>query len=154
MPKIINEVAHNIYNVYGVRRCSNYIKFNFAGNVKQEDCIFESKVLGIDSNKFLNTIIDEMIIILKKNITTDSVILGQKVIKFKRAWKVQGIDNTKDGLTILHCKVDVIGANDDLENEIADRWTYETKYNYSLEVTPTAIEIMKGQTSNISLVVK
>lgn len=47
----------------------------------------------------------------------------QRFIKWGQAWEIQGIDYSKAELIILNCKITTFNkSNDDMENEIADRW--------------------------------
>ncbi|KMT21517.1 Ig-like domain-containing protein [Clostridium cylindrosporum] len=157
------DLSHGIYNLYTIRRCIDHIKFNFSTtdaitkvstlDVRQESCLFEAKTIGLDTTSYFNTVANEMLIILKSNETTKKVKIDQKILKFRRAWKVEGIDETKEGLIILHCKASTSNTNDDWQTEVADRWLYESisvVYTYSLNVAPTSISIDNGVTQQIT----
>ena len=52
---------------------------------------------------------------------SDKIDTETRFIKMGNAWKVVGVDKTRIGLNILHCEKDLFTANDDIENEIADK---------------------------------
>jgi len=40
---------------------------------------------------------------MQDNIDSENITIGQRFIKMKNAWKVTGIDRTKNGLLMLYC---------------------------------------------------
>jgi len=80
----------------------------------------------------------KIVVTLPNNADTDNITLGQRFISMKNAWKVSGIDRTKNGLLVLWCELDSIISSDDLENEIANAGDYV----YTIEIT-------NGETASI-----
>lgn len=60
-------------------------------------------------------------------------------------FKVTGIDKSQEGLIKLNCALDFISTEyDDIENNIVDRWRYETGHTYTLTIN-------NGNTANVLL---
>lgn len=69
---------------------------------------------------------------------------------YSLAWKITDI-NYLNGICFIYAKRDAIGVNDDIENGIADRWTYEHKPDtYEVEITEPNISIEKGKTQQLN----
>lgn len=134
---IISEVnGQRIIKYKGImRKCNFTIKFNFLGNIKPFPSILETKVLDIESGQYVTLPIGKIIVMLQDNVDTRDIILGQRFLIMGQAWKVMGIDKSKNGLITLNCEDDLFNANDDKVNEIADRWQYEITHTYILTIT-------------------
>ncbi|WP_458415349.1 Ig-like domain-containing protein [Schinkia sp. CFF1] len=48
--------------------------------------------------------------------------------------KVVGKDHSSKGIVKLFCKIDAKNSYDDIENNIADRWKYETTHTYTITI--------------------
>ncbi|SKA94441.1 Ig-like domain (group 2) [Caloramator quimbayensis] len=137
---IISDIGHKRYSYYKgiIQKCNYNIKFNFQGIVKQFPCIIDSKVFDIETNQYLSIPAGKIVVTMQDNADSTNIIIGQRFIKMKQAWKVTGIDRTKNGLLILYCDLDSIISSDDLINEIANAGDYI----YTLEIT-------NGETASI-----
>ena len=137
---IISEIGHKRYTYYKgiIQRCNYNIKFNFEGTIKQFPCIADSKIFDIETNQYLSIPAGKIVVTLPNNADTDNITLGQRFISMKNAWKVSGIDRTKNGLLMLWCDLDIIISSDDLVNEIANAGDYV----YTIEIT-------NGETASI-----
>jgi len=150
---IISEIGHKRYTYYKgmIQRCNYNIKFNFEGTIKQFPCIADSKVFDIETNQYLSIPAGKIVVTMPNNADTDNITLGQRFISMKNAWKVSGIDRTKNGLIILHCDLDAIDSSDDLVNEIANAGDYV----YTIEITNgETSSIQEGSTLQLNAVVK
>jgi len=150
---IISEIGHKKF-IYrkGIIQKTNYnIKFNFTGIIKQFSCIVDSKVFDLETNQYLTLPAGKIIVSMQSNIDTNNIVLGQRFISMKNAWKVTGIDRTKNGLIILHCDIDAFTASDDLLNEVANAGDYI----YTLEIiNGETANIQQGNTLQLNTVVK
>lgn len=134
---IISEVnGQRIIKYKGIMRKCNYtIKFNFQGNVKPFPAILETKLLDIESGQYVTLPIGKIVVTLQDNVDSRDIVLQQRFLIMGQAWKVMGIDKSKNGLIILNCDKDLFSANDDKVEEIADRWAYEVTHSYVLTIT-------------------
>jgi hypothetical protein len=151
---LVTSDVDNINNIYykaKMKKCPHVVKFNFGGTVKECPAILETKVMDIESGQYFPLATGKMLITIKDNI---NVVLQQRFIKFGEAWNVTGIDKTKIGLIILNVEKTTTNSNDDIENEIADRWQYETKHLYTIETTNTDTSIEQNKTLQFNVVVK
>jgi len=137
---IISDIGHKRYSYYKgiIQRCNYNIKFNFQGTIKQFPAIVDSRVFDVETNQYLSIPAGKIVVTLPNNADTDNITLGQRFISMKNAWKVSGIDRTKNGLLVLWCELDSIISSDDLVNEIANAGDYV----YTIEIT-------NGETANI-----
>jgi len=137
---IISEIGHKRYTYYKgiIQRCNYNIKFNFQGTIKQFPAIVDSRVFDVETNQYLSIPAGKIVVTLPNNADTDNITLGQRFISMKNAWKVSGIDRTKNGLLVLWCELDSIISSDDVVNEVANAGDYV----YTLEIT-------NGETANV-----
>ncbi|NLG89770.1 MAG: Ig domain protein group 2 domain protein, partial [Clostridiaceae bacterium] len=137
---IISDIGHKRYSYYKgiIQKCNYNIKFNFQGTIKQFPAIVDSKVFDTETNQYLSIPAGKIVVTMQSNADSENIKINDRFIKMKQAWKVSGIDRTKNGLLILHCDLDAIIPSDDLVNEIANAGDYI----YSLEIT-------NGETASI-----
>ena len=150
---IISDIGHKRYSYYKgiIQKCNYNIKFNFQGTIKEFPAIVDSKVFDVETNQFFSVPAGKIVVTLPNNADTDNITLGQRFISMKQAWKVSGIDRTKNGLLILHCDLDSIIPSDDLVNEIANAGDYI----YTIEITSgDSASIQEGSTLQLNAVVK
>ena len=150
---IISEIGQKRYSYYKgiIQKCNYNIKFNFSGTIKQFPCIADSKIFDIETNQYLSIPDGKIVVTLPNNADTDNITLGQRFISMKNAWKVSGIDRTKNGLIILHCDLDATDSSDDLVNEIANA----EDYVYTIEITNgDSANIQETSTLQLNVVVK
>ncbi|CDX03323.1 Ig domain protein, group 2 domain protein [Desulfitobacterium hafniense] len=127
-----------------MRKCNYNIKFNFQGNVKPFPAIVETKVLDVDSGKYMTLPTGKIVVSLQNNVDTRDIVLAQRFLIMGQPWKVSGIDKSQNGLIVLNCDYDSFSIDDDLVNEIADRWKYEVVHNYVLTID-------NGDTSSVNI---
>ncbi|HBN28372.1 hypothetical protein [Clostridium tyrobutyricum] len=142
---------NDIYYKAEIQKCPHVIKLNNVGTIKECAAILETKVMDIETGQYFPLAAGKMVVTIKNNV---NVTLQQRFIKFGEAWNVTGIDKTKIGLIILNVEKATTNSNDDLENEIADRWQYETKHLYTIETTNTDTTIEKDKTLQFDVTVK
>jgi hypothetical protein len=134
-----------------MQKCNHNIKFNFEGTVKEFSCVADSKVFDIETNQFLSVPSGKIVVTMQDNPDSDNITIGQRFIKMKNAWKVTGIDRTKNGLLMLYCDLDTFATSDDLVNEIANAGDYI----YTLEITNgETASIQEGSTLQLNAQVK
>jgi hypothetical protein len=150
---IISEIGQKRYTYYKgiIQRCNYNIKFNFEGTIKQFPAIVDSRVFDIETNQYLSVPSGKIVVTMQDNPDSDNITIGQRFIKMKKAWKVTGIDRTKNGLLMLYCDLDTFATSDDLVNEIANAGDYI----YTLEITNgETASIQEGSTLQLNAQVK
>ncbi|WP_313232329.1 hypothetical protein [Tissierella praeacuta] len=129
-----NVSINDVYTKFVIRRLKFNINFNFAGEVIS----FPS---AIDEGTY-NFIVDgsfvlqdgRIILHMQENEDSKRVEPEQRFIIMGNAWKVVQKINTEHGIYKIYADIDTLSLNDDKENEIADRWKYETKDNYTIKI--------------------
>lgn len=118
-----------------MRKCSCRIAFNWSGNIKWFDCIEESKVFDITSGNYISVASGNIYVTVQYNPDTRNIALNQRFYVTNQPFMVTGIDKSQEGLIKLNCTLDAISTTyDDVENNIADRWKYETLHAYTLAI--------------------
>ncbi|OCZ53378.1 Ig-like domain-containing protein, partial [Dehalobacter sp. TeCB1] len=126
-----------------IRKCSYRVAFNWSGNIKWFDCIEESKVFDVDTGTYISVASGNIFITVHYNPDTRNIALNQRFYVTNQPFKVIGIDKSQEGLIKFNCELDSISTSyDDVENNIADRWRYETGHTYTLT-------IINGETANV-----
>ena len=150
---IISEIGHKRYTYYKgiIQKCNYNIKFNFQGTIKEFPAIVDSRVFDIETNQYLSIPAGKIVVTIQDNADSTNIALNQRFIKMKEAWKVTGIDRTKNGLLMLYCDLDTIIPSDDDVNEVANAGDYV----YTLEITNGEIaSIQEGSTLQLNAQVK
>ena len=128
-----------------IRKCSYRIAFNWSGNIKWFECIEESKVFDVSTGTYISIASGNIFITVQYNSDTRNIALNQRFYVTNQPFKVTGIDKSQEGLIKFNCALDVIDTtNDDVENNIVDRWRYETAHTYTLTIN-------NGDTANVLL---
>ncbi|MEA4987650.1 MAG: hypothetical protein VB095_06285 [Anaerovorax sp.] len=118
-----------------IRKCSDSIAFNWEGNVKWFEAIEESKVFDISTGKYFELASGNIYVTMQNNFDTRNIALNQRFYVTNQPFKVTGIDKSKEGLIKFNCILDSINTSyDDVENNIVDRWKYETSHTYLLTI--------------------
>jgi len=134
-----------------MQKCNYDIKFNFEGTIKQFPAIVDSRVFDVETNQYLSIPAGKIVVTMQSNVDSENINIGQRFIKMKQAWKVTGIDRTKNGLLMLYCDLDTITASDDVVNEVANAGDYV----YTLEITNGEIaSIQENNTLQLTTQVK
>jgi len=118
-----------------MRKCSYRIAFNWSGNIKWFDCLEESKVFDVTSGTYISYASGNIYVTVQNNFDTRNIGINQKFYVTNQPFKVTGIDKSQEGLIKLNCVLDFISTEyDDVENNIVDRWRYETAHTYTLAI--------------------
>ena len=126
-----------------IRKCSYKIAFNWSGNIKWFDCIEESKVFDVSTGTYISIASGNIYVTVQYNPDTRNIALNQRFYVTNQPFKVTGIDKSQEGLIKFNCSLDSISTTyDDVENNIADRWRYETGHIYTLMIN-------NGDTANV-----
>ena len=150
---IISDIGHKRYTYYKgiIQKCNYDIKFNFKGTIKEFPAIVDSRVFDVETNQYVSIPAGKIVVTMQSNVDSENITIGQRFIKMKTAWKVTGIDRTKNGLLILHCDLDAITVSDDVVNEVANAGDYV----YTLEIiNGETANIQEGSTLQLNVVVK
>lgn len=132
---IRSEIDKNEHSYRGrMRKCNYSIAFNWSGNVKWFDAIVEGKMFSAEKGQQISLQKGKIFVYLQDNENTRDISLNQKFINTHQPFKVEGIDHTNRGILKLSCELDSIGVNDDIDNQIADRWKYEIPHTYTLTI--------------------
>ena len=134
-----------------IQKCNYDIKFNFSGTIKEFPCIVDSRVFDTETNQYLSIPAGKIVVTMQDNNDSGNIKINDRFIKMKNAWKVTGIDRTKNGLLVLYCDLDAITASDDVVNEIANAGDYV----YTIEITNgETSSIQEGSTLQLNVQVK
>jgi len=118
-----------------IRKCNARIAFNWAGTIKWFDCIEESNVFDITSDKYMSLPMGSITVVVQNNADTMNIVLDQRFYVTNQPFKITGIDKSQVGLIKFNCVLDLIStSNDDVDNNIADRWKYEIDHTYTLTI--------------------
>lgn len=152
---ILSEVneSRNTYKSL-IRELPHTIKIYIDNTLQEIPCVIESSNNGIVEGKFIITGDGNLKLTLQDNTITQKIHEGMRIIKWGYGWKVIAKTAEHKGLRYLYFEKDATGATDDIENEIADRWKYEVKHNYSIETPSIELNINKGNTKQLSVIVK
>ncbi|MEY8417048.1 Ig-like domain-containing protein [Tissierella praeacuta] len=142
---------HN--NRVRIRQADYIIKMVIDGKVEMRPSIMEGMKFDIVGGNYISLSDDKILVTIKSDDITEKINKTMRFIKLGSAWKVVGIDKTKSGLITLFCDADVFNTTDDIENEIADRWKYESKPKNIVSVTSLSDVTVENGTNilNISL---
>ncbi|WP_336078136.1 hypothetical protein [Paenibacillus sp. 203] len=76
-----------------------------------------------------------IMVTVQDNADTRGIRLSQRFYMTHQPFKIVGMDRILNGIILLSCTLDSINtAYDDVENNIADKWKYETAHTYSLHI--------------------
>jgi hypothetical protein len=140
---IISKIDHNENSYRGrMRKCNYLIAFNWIGNVKWFDAIVEGKTFSIETGTVMSLPVGNINVYLQDNSDTRDIGLNKRFYNTLQPFNVSGIDQTVKGITKLNCILDIKAADDDIDNNIADRWKYEVAHTYALTID-------NGTTANV-----
>lgn len=153
---IVSQIVKD-FNIYRGRIIKIEDNFNvyIGDKLYNFDCIIESSNNGIKEGKYIITGDGNLKITVQDNSLINQIHEDMRIIKWGYAWKVIAKSGENKGLTYIFFEKDATNsATDDIENEIADRWKYEVKHNYSIETPSIELNINKGNTKQLSVIVK
>lgn len=132
---VISQVKMNNHSYEArMRTCSYSIAFNFSGDVKWFNSIEESKVFDISTGTYFALPTGNIFVSMQSNSDTRDIVLNQRFYVTNQPFKVTGIDKSQEGLIKFNCTLDSVTSSDDAENNIVDRWKYETAHVYVLTI--------------------
>lgn len=132
---IMSQIDKNPNSYRGRMRPCNYkLAFNWNGNIKWFDAIVEGKSFSIDTGTYMSLPDGTIFVYLQENADTRDISLGQRFYTTHQPFAVQGIDHSMNGMIKISAKLDAITTYDDVANNIADRWKYETTHTYTLTI--------------------
>ena len=118
-----------------IRKSSYRVAFNWSGNIKWFECIEESKVFDVTSGTYISYASGNIYVTVQNNSDTRNIDINKKFYVTNQPFKVTGIDKSQEGLIKFNCALDFINTEyDDIENNIVDRWRYETGHTYILTI--------------------
>lgn len=106
-----------------MRKCSYSIAFNCNSIVKWLDAIVEGKTFSIETGNMMSLPMGLINVLLQENPDTREIKLSQRFMNTHQPFKVAGIDHSVNGIIKLSCTLDLITANDDIANNIANNGT-------------------------------
>ncbi|AEY67831.1 Ig-like domain-containing protein [Clostridium sp. BNL1100] len=132
-----------VYEKVVIKKCQYNVNFIIKGILKSIPSTFESKVMDVTSGQYISLPTGTILLTIPVTDFTKTIDINDRFINTGRAWKVTGIDRTKDNLIILTCSLDSVAADDDLANEIAN------KSSYTLNIINTVVEVNEGESLQI-----
>ena len=119
---------NDVYTKVIIRRLKFNINFNFLGEVIAFPSAIDTGTMNVSNSNIISIQDGRIVLTLQENETTKQIKLNQRFIVMGSAWKVIQKTNAEFGLYKIYADIDILNPNDDdMENEIADRWKYETK---------------------------
>ena len=102
--------------------------------MKWFDSIVEGKNFSVDTGTYISLPDGSIHVYMQENSDTRDIALNQRFYNTHQPFIVQGIDHSMNGIIKLYAKLDSITPTDDVANNIADRWKYETTHTYTLTI--------------------
>lgn len=140
----INDAKRDSYYKAYAESCNYSIKVNIDGELYEFPSIISTQELSINGT-VISILNGKLQVTMQFNADTDKIKEGMRFIKLEKAWKITGIDLSKNGLIILNADMTDFVPGDDQVNEIANA---DTLNKYSIEANN--IEIVKDKTTNIN----
>ncbi|MDY7992411.1 hypothetical protein UY286_15550 [Paenibacillus polymyxa] len=133
---ITSQVDRNEKSCRGrMRKCNQSLALNWNGKVRWFDAVVEARTFSTETGKVISIPEGNILVSLQDNADTRGITLSQRFYMTHQPFKVTGIDRTMNGIIQLSCTLDSINtAYDDVENNIADKWKYETAHTYALHI--------------------
>lgn len=132
---IVSQIDENKNSYCGkMRRCNYQLAFNFNGNVKWFDAIVEGGGFSVDTDQYMSLPEGLIYVYLQENADSRDIALDRRFYCARQPFKVVGIDHSSKGIVKLFCERDIRNDSDDVENNIADRWKYETTHTYTVTI--------------------
>lgn len=123
------DVAINdVYTKVIIRRLKFNINFNFLGEVIAFPSAIEEGTYRVSQSNYISLQDGRIVLHMQENEFSKQIALNQRFLIMGNAWKVIQKTNAEHGIYKIYADIGAIDSNvDDRENEIADRWIYETK---------------------------
>lgn len=122
----VNASRYNTYYKATMRICNFDFKIIIDGKLYLFYSTIDGNKFALSENNLIIKSTDNITVTIPSTDITNKISLKSAFLKWGSKWEVQGIDYTQAGLITLHCTKQIIDTtNDDMENEIADRWDDE-----------------------------
>ena len=125
---------NDVYTKVIIRRLKFNINFNFEGDVKAFPSAIDEGTYRLDEGQLITLPEGRIILTLNEDEQSKRITTGQRFLVMGNAWKVVQKTNAEHGIYKIYADIDIFNENDDRENEIADRWQYETKDNFTIAI--------------------
>ena len=125
---------NDVYTKVIIRRLKFNINFNFEGDIKAIPSAIDEGTYRISTNEYITLQDGRIVLNMQENETSKRISLNQRFLIMDNAWKVVQKTNAEHGIYKIYADIDIFDDNDDRENEIADRWQYETKDNFTIAI--------------------
>ncbi|MCY6372769.1 hypothetical protein [Clostridium ganghwense] len=121
----INDKRYDHYNKSKMRKCPFVIKFNFKGDIVEVPAIVGVGMQGVEDGKVMTLPKGFLKVTMQDNEDTARIKEDLRFITMGYVWKVVSCTKEDKGLLYVYAEKDLVTHNDDLENEIADKWKHE-----------------------------
>ena len=125
---------NDVYTKVIIRRLKFSINFNFMGDVQSIPSAIDEGTYRLDEGQYLTLPEGRIILHMQENDVSKQIANTQRFLIMGNSWKVVQKTNTEHGIYKIYADIDIFNENDDRENEIADRWQYETKDNFTIAI--------------------
>ena len=125
---------NDVYTKVIIRRLKFNINFNFTGDVIAIPSSIDEGTYRLDEGQYLTLPEGRIILHMQENDVSKQIANTQRFLIMGNSWKVVQKTNTEHGIYKIYADIDLFNENDDRENEIADRWQYETKDNFTIAI--------------------
>lgn len=149
------ETFNNIYTQFVCRRLDNSIKIYVDNILEEIPTYIETSQQGMFQNNVIKTGEGNLKLTTQDNNISNKIIEDMRIIKWGYGWDVIAKTQENEGLRYIYLeKTQVNKTTDDVENEIADYWKHNIKHNYSMELDTTDISLNKGDTKQLTPIIK
>ena len=125
---------NDVYTKVIIRRLKFSINFNFMGDVQSIPSAIDEGTYRLDEGQYLTLPEGRIILHMQENDVSKQIANTQRFLIMGNSWKVVQKTNAEHGIYKIYADIDIFNENDDRENEIADRWQYETKDNFTIAI--------------------
>lgn len=125
---------NDVYTKVIIRRLKFSINFNFAGDIKAIPSAIDEGTYRLDDGNVITLSEGRIILHLQENEVSKQIAKEQRFLIMGNPWQVVQKTNTEHGIYKIYADIGIFNEDDDEENEIADRWEYETKDNYTIKI--------------------
>lgn len=153
---------NDVYNKYTAVRCNQTIKYELRkvnNSDKADLTMFSVFMVDISDRQRTGEIItlsSQAEFKLSLNELSKRIHINERFYcgSYHSPWKINEM-NYKDNMVSLYCERDVASPNDDKENGIADRWTFEPKpKSYEVIIVEDSLTIDVDSLSQLTVSVK
>lgn len=137
-----------------LRKAPHVLKIYIHNKLEEIPCIIETFSQSVFENEKIKVLDGNIKLTMQMNNITKKIGSGCRFIKMQSCWEVETKTSEIPGLLYLYARNTELGAYDDKENEIADRWIHEVKHNYNMIINEDNITLEEGQTKQLVINVK